>query len=194
MSAKAKQPGPGELEAFVNKLVSRDGGARDELRQIEKNKKRRAYMKERRANKGKGSKPDTGRKMPRDQVMLGVTNKMSNMILQNGACTTCQIRAISGGSCDLAELARAEEQCIHCYRRSRARHPAAEESHRSHTSYLIDKRGRCPQMQEACDRWRNEQAFNTSQRSWSMPVLSSGIEGKEDGERGQSWQKYLTQK
>ncbi len=144
-----REPGPGELQKFVDALIARSVGVQCEVERIPRVQKHRKYIKEKAARDGLvHGKRRMLRSPTKEETAARVETKRLKAIDMYGACETCGRWHVAAGDSPSSQRAGLAHQCRRCYdggdERKKDPHAAAGAAF---TSKLIRENGLCPKCE-----------------------------------------------
>ncbi len=143
-------PREGELQRFVDDLITRSSGVQDEVNRIARVQKHRKYILKkavRDALRHEGKKRRVGKSPTKEATAARVETKRLKAIDEHGACKMCGERPISSGDSPSSQRAGLEEKCRVCYDRTHGLKTRHELGGAEYTSKLIRENGLCPKCE-----------------------------------------------
>ncbi len=143
-----REPGPGELQKFVDALIARSVGVQCEVERIERVQKHRKYIQKKAARDGLGHrKRRVGKRPTKEATAARTETKRLKAIEAHGACKLCGVRPISSGDSPSSQRAGLEEKCRVCFDRDHGLKTRHERGGAEYTSKLIRENGLCPKCE-----------------------------------------------
>lgn len=138
-----REPRPGELQKFVDGLISRSLGVQDEVEKIARVQKHHRYIQKKESRDAIGHRKLKLRKPTEAETATRIESRRKRAIDRYGACKICGERAICHGDSPSSQRAGLEEKCRVCYDRSHGIKTRHERGGEEYTSKLIRKNGLC---------------------------------------------------